>query len=148
MIERFRRETAELIAALADSAALEPWYSGVLQTIELLRAAFDAGQTVYVAGNGGSATLAQHLADEMVGRYKADRPPLPVVSLTADSAVLTCIGNDFGFEQVFARQIEALGRKGDVLIALSTSGSSPNVLAACQQAGDAKPMPCHHASTA
>ncbi|NIP84069.1 MAG: SIS domain-containing protein, partial [Planctomycetales bacterium] len=90
--------------------------------------------TVYVAGNGGSATLAAHLADEMVGRYLADRRPYPVVALTADSAVLTCIANDYGFDHVYARQIEALARPGDVLVAFSTSGNSANILAACRQA--------------
>ena len=113
---------------------MDRWHGQVGRVIERMRAAFAAGSTVYVAGNGGSATLAQHLADEMVGRYRSDRRPYPVVALTADSAVLTCVANDYGFVQVFARQVEALGRPGDVLIAFSTSGESDNILAACLQA--------------
>ena len=129
--ETFREQSEQLRSALD---AIDVLYPTIAEVVERLRQAFDAGKTVYVAGNGGSATLAQHLSDEMVGRYRANRPPLPVVALTADSAVLTCIGNDFGFEQIFSRQLEALGHAGDVFIGFSTSGTSPNVLAACRQA--------------
>ena len=124
-------QTTELREALQN---LETWHAQVAQVVEQFREAFAAGGTVYAVGNGGSATLAQHLSDEMLGRYKADRKPLPVIALSADSAVITCIANDYGFEQVFARQIEALGRAGDVFVGFSTSGDSPNVLAACRQA--------------
>lgn len=127
----FRKHADELRAALG---GLDAWHEQVGQVVQLIRKAFADGHIVYAAGNGGSATLAQHLSDEMVGRYRSNRAPLPVVALTADSAVLTCIGNDFGFEHVFRRQIEALGKRGDVLIAYSTSGNSPNILAACRQA--------------
>ena len=89
-----------------------------------------AGHLLLTCGNGGSATDAQHLAEELTGRYRANRPALPALALTADSAALTCIANDFGYEQVFARQIEALARPGDLLVCFSTSGSSPNILAA------------------
>jgi D-sedoheptulose 7-phosphate isomerase len=131
MKQQFEKQTAELRAALAD---LGTWHEEVATVVDLMRRTFAAGGTVFAAGNGGSATLAQHLSDEMVGRYKSSRPPLRVVALSADSAVLTCIGNDFGFAEVFARQVEALGRKGDVLILYSTSGNSPNILAACRAA--------------
>jgi D-sedoheptulose 7-phosphate isomerase len=93
-----------------------------------------------LVGNGGSAGDAQHLAAEMVGRlYKLERRGLPAIALTTDSSALTCIGNDYGYEEVFARQLEALGRKGDILTILSTSGNSPNVLKA---AALAKKMGC------
>ncbi len=128
---QFVRQSDELSFALAQGGG---WHEQIGRVVERLRVAFLADRKVYVVGNGGSATLAQHLADEMVGRYRADRRPYPVVALTADSAVLTCIANDFGYEEIFARQIEALGRPGDVLIAFSTSGSSTNILAACRQA--------------
>jgi D-sedoheptulose 7-phosphate isomerase len=85
-------------------------------------------------GNGGSAADAQHLATELTVRYKRDRAAIAALALTTDTSALTAVGNDLGFEQVFARQIEALGRKGDVAIAISTSGKSPNVLAALRRA--------------
>ncbi|HYM91390.1 MAG TPA: D-sedoheptulose 7-phosphate isomerase [bacterium] len=98
-------------------------------------AAYRTGKKVVTCGNGGSAAEAQHIAAELVGRLQLpDRPPLAAVALTTDSSVLTAVGNDFGFEQVFARQVEACVHKGDVVIALSTSGNSPNVLAAVEKA--------------
>ncbi|MEO6382512.1 MAG: SIS domain-containing protein, partial [Nitrobacter sp.] len=81
-------------------------------------------------GNGGSAADAQHIASEIIGRYKKERPGYAAVALTTDTSALTAISNDYGFEQIFARQVESLGRHGDVLLALSTSGRSPNILAA------------------
>lgn len=101
-----------------------------------LKEAFEKGKKVLIAGNGGSAAEAQHFSDEFVGRYKADRPAYPVVALTADGAVLTCIGNDYGYEDVFARQVEALGREGDIFIGLTTSGNSKNILKAAKVAHD------------
>lgn len=92
--------------------------------------ALRAGGKVLFCGNGGSAADAQHLAAELVGRYLRERPSLAGIALTTDSSALTAIGNDYGFDQVFARQLRGLGRKGDVLVAISTSGNSPNVLAA------------------
>lgn len=126
-----QQHSQELKAALRN---LTTFHSQISEVADVLQTAFDNGHIVYIAGNGGSATQAQHLSDEMVGRYKTNRAPLPVVALTADSAVLTCIGNDFGFEHVFSRQLAALGRPGDVFIALSTSGKSKNILLACAQA--------------
>jgi D-sedoheptulose 7-phosphate isomerase len=92
------------------------------------------GHMLLACGNGGSATDAQHLAEELIGRYRATRRALPAVALTADTAALTCIANDFGYDYVFARQIEALARPGDLLVCFSTSGNSPNVVAALQAA--------------
>jgi D-sedoheptulose 7-phosphate isomerase len=102
---------------------------------EVLIESFEAGGRVYVCGNGGSAADAQHIAAELVGRFRReDRKPLPCVALTTDTSALTAIANDFGFEQVFSRQIEALGDKGDVLWVLSTSGKSPNIISAAKSA--------------
>ena len=92
------------------------------------------GHLLLTCGNGGSATDAQHLAEELVGRYRGNRRALPAMALTADSSALTCIANDFGYEYVFSRQVEALARPGDLLLCFSTSGNSPNVLAALRAA--------------
>jgi len=97
-------------------------------------AAFRGGNKLLVIGNGGSAGDAQHIAAEIVGRYKKDRPGYAAVALTTDTSALTAIANDYGFEQIFARQVEGLGARGDVLLALSTSGRSPNILAALRKA--------------
>ena len=97
-------------------------------------AALKAGGKIMFAGNGGSAADAQHLAAELVSRLNYDRPGLCAIALTTDTSALTAIGNDYGYERVFARQLEAIGRKGDVLVAISTSGNSPNVLAAIDSA--------------
>jgi len=96
--------------------------------------ALAAGHKLLLCGNGGSAAEAQHLAGELVGRYTVKRRALAAIALAADATVLTCIGNDFDYERIFARQIAALGLPGDVLVAFSTSGNSPNVLAALEAA--------------
>jgi D-sedoheptulose 7-phosphate isomerase len=93
-----------------------------------------AGHKLLLAGNGGSAADAQHIAAEIVGRYKRERPAYAAIALTTDTSALTAISNDYGFEQVFARQIAGLGHRGDMLLALSTSGRSPNILAALRAA--------------
>lgn len=92
------------------------------------------GGKVLLAGNGGSAADAQHIAGEFVSRFAFDRPGLPAIALTTDTSILTAIGNDYGYEKLFARQVQALGRKGDVFIGYSTSGKSPNVLRAFEEA--------------
>src|ERR1700737_2135086 len=97
-------------------------------------AALRSGNRLLIIGNGGSAADAQHIAAEIVGRYKQDRPAWAAMALTTDTSALTAIANDYGFDQVFARQVEGLGRRGDVLLALSTSGRSPNILAALRSA--------------
>jgi D-sedoheptulose 7-phosphate isomerase len=129
----FKKHTKELQDALADT---EEFHQQIVDVVTQLKAAFAKGKHVYVAGNGGSAAESQHLAEEFVGRYKSNRPSYPAISLTADSTALTCIANDFGYEQVFARQIEGLGKEGDIFIGLSTSGNSPNILAAAEAAKD------------
>jgi D-sedoheptulose 7-phosphate isomerase len=97
-------------------------------------AALRAGNKILLIGNGGSAADAQHIAAEIIGRYKQDRPAYAALALTTDTSALTAIANDYGFEQVFARQIEGLGQRGDVLLAISTSGRSPNIVAALRTA--------------
>lgn len=106
----------------------------VQRAAEMIAAAFTAGGRLLLFGNGGSAADAQHIAGELVNRFLLKRRALPAIALTTDGGVLTCIANDTGFENVFARQIEALGAKGDVCLAISTSGTSPNIVAACEQA--------------
>jgi D-sedoheptulose 7-phosphate isomerase len=106
----------------------------VERAAEMIAAAFKAGGKLLLFGNGGSAADAQHIAGELVNRFLLKRRALPAIALTTDGGVLTCIANDTGFENVFARQIEALGAKGDVCLAISTSGTSPNIVAACEQA--------------
>jgi D-sedoheptulose 7-phosphate isomerase len=98
--------------------------------------ALATGHLVMVCGNGGSAAEAQHLAGELVGRFRREREPWPVLALTTDSAVLTAVANDYGYDTVFARQVAAFGHHGDVLVAISTSGESPNVINAACQARD------------
>jgi D-sedoheptulose 7-phosphate isomerase len=95
---------------------------------------FKANGKLLVFGNGGSAADAQHIAGELINRFLQERKALPAIALTTDGGVLTCIANDSGFENIFARQIEALGTKGDVCLAISTSGKSANVVLACEQA--------------
>lgn len=97
-------------------------------------ASLRAGGKILLAGNGGSAADAQHIAGEFVSRFAFDRPGLPAVALTVDTSILTAIGNDYGFEKLFARQVQAHGNKGDVFIGYSTSGKSPNVLRAFEEA--------------
>jgi len=121
------RLRAHLSRALA-GAAVD--LDAVADAAELLVRCFGRGGKVLIFGNGGSAACAQHLAGEFVCRMTRIRPPLPAIALTADTALLTAIANDFGFERVFSRQVEALGRPEDVALAISTSGRSPNVLAA------------------
>ena len=96
-----------------------------------------AGGKVLVCGNGGSAADAQHMTGELLGRFLMERPSLPAVALTVDTSTLTAIGNDYGYEDIFSRQVQGLGRKGDVLVAISTSGNSGNVLKAIEAAREA-----------
>jgi len=120
------------LAGLAQSSkALAPQ---LVRVADRYAAALRAGGTLYFCGNGGSAADAQHLATEYVVRYAANRPALAVVALTTDSSILTAAGNDLGFDQIFARQVEAYCRPGDVLVLHSTSGRSTNLLAAASAA--------------
>src|SRR5205814_3830241 len=108
--------------------------SNIARVSEMLVDAMKQGNKVLLFGNGGSAADAQHIAAEFVGRFAFNRPALPALALSVNTSCVTAIGNDYGFEQVFARQIEALGHEGDVAIGISTSGSSVNVLNGIQAA--------------
>jgi D-sedoheptulose 7-phosphate isomerase len=123
------QESARVKQAFAEECA-----DAMARAAALVIEAFRAGRKVLLFGNGGSAADAQHIADEWTGRFKRERPPLPALALTANTSDLTAIGNDYGFEQVFARLVTAHGRPGDVALALSTSGNSPNVLVAVAEA--------------
>jgi len=104
----------------------------VVEAAEMIASAFTAGNKLLIFGNGGSAADAQHIAAEFVNRFIIERPPLPAVALTTDTSILTSIGNDYGFDDVFSKQIKAIGQAGDVAWGISTSGKSPNVLKAFQ----------------
>jgi D-sedoheptulose 7-phosphate isomerase len=125
-----RQSLAALERATQDAALLATAHKITAVIIAALR----AGNKLLIIGNGGSAADAQHIAAEIVGRYKRDRPGYAAVALTTDTSALTAIANDYGFEQIFARQVVGLGQRGDVLLALSTSGRSPNILAALHTA--------------
>ena len=130
---------ARVRASLEESARLklemlELAGERIAAAAELLVGSFRAGGKLLAFGNGGSAADAQHLASELVGRFDRERPGLPALALTANTSDLTAIGNDYGFERVFARLVEAHGRAGDVVVALSTSGNSPNVIAGVEAA--------------
>jgi D-sedoheptulose 7-phosphate isomerase len=128
---RIRAEVDEISAGFArlstQSAAIE-------QAAGAMIAALAAGNKIMFCGNGGSAADSQHLAAELMGRYLRDRAPLPALALTVDTSALTAISNDYGYDEVFARQLRGVGRRGDVLVGLSTSGNSANVIAAIEAA--------------
>lgn len=131
-----------LATALQDSIEVQSHLQGIANLIEhsgqAICNALQAGRKVIVFGNGGSAAQAQHLAGELVGKYGPVRRALPCIALTADSGVVTCIANDFGYQELFARQVEAFTDAGDIVIGITTSGKSPNVLlalAAAQKRG-------------
>jgi D-sedoheptulose 7-phosphate isomerase len=128
----FDRSLAALQAAAKDAALLRL----VAEIAQAVEASMRGGGKLLIAGNGGSAADAQHLAGEFLARYLVDRRPLPALALTTDTSVLTAIGNDYGFEHVFERQVIGLGKPGDVFLAISTSGRSPNVLRALEAARD------------
>lgn len=104
------------------------------QAVDLLAQTIARGNKILVCGNGGSAADAQHFAGEIVGRFRKDRRPWPALALTTDTSILTAVGNDYGFEDIFSRQVEGTGKPGDVLMGISTSGNSANVLKAVKAA--------------
>jgi D-sedoheptulose 7-phosphate isomerase len=131
--------TNRVSAIVADSIDVKRRFfdahaADVQRAAQIISDSFQAKGKLLLFGNGGSAADAQHIAGEMVNKFLQDRRALPAIALTTDGGVLTCIGNDTGFENIFARQIEALGTKGDVCLAISTSGKSPNISVACEQA--------------
>ncbi len=127
----FEASQQETIRALQGLAALRP---AIDRAGQLILSALQAGRKILVCGNGGSAAEAQHFATELVGRYAQERRPLPAIALGADSSLLTCIANDYGYERVFARQIAGLAQPGDVVVVLSSSGNSKNIIAALAEA--------------
>lgn len=123
------REGAELRLRVAHDHG-----DAIVEAAAIMTQSLRSGGKLFFFGNGGSAADAQHLAAEFVGRFVAERSALAAIALTTDSSILTAVGNDYGFDQIFARQIAGLGRPGDVAIGISTSGNSPNVIAAIRQA--------------
>jgi D-sedoheptulose 7-phosphate isomerase len=130
VVAHFRR-SCEVLDRAADDEKLR---SVIYAVAEAITQAFRNGGKLMLAGNGGSAADAQHIAGEFLSRFGFDRNPLPAMALTSDTSVLTAVGNDYGFEHTFERQVRGLGRPGDVFIAISTSGRSPNVLASLRVA--------------
>ena len=127
-------EFEKLLANFKTMAADPGLSDNIVGAVELCVESLRAGGKVMFAGNGGSAADAQHWAGELVSRFYYDRPGLAAIALTTDSSILTAIGNDYGYDYTFARQVEALGRTGDVLLAISTSGNSPNIIRAAEAA--------------
>jgi D-sedoheptulose 7-phosphate isomerase len=123
------QESAEL--KLKSAAALA---QPISQAIELMFNALSNGNKILACGNGGSAGDAQHFAAELVGRFERERFPLPAISLTTDTSIITAVGNDYSFREIFSKQVQAFGQAGDILLAISTSGNSGNVLAAAEAA--------------
>lgn len=127
-------EAAFLESIAVKEAMSQMGFALLLDMVEVLTAAFRGGHRLFLFGNGGSAADAQHLAAEFVNRFQRERRPLPAMALTVDSSVLTSIGNDYHFDDIFLKQLQALGQAGDVALGISTSGRSPNVLKALQWA--------------
>lgn len=129
-----------IVKAFEDSAEVKLSFvkknvKTIISVVELIVDAFQEGNKVMLFGNGGSAADAQHIAAEFVNRFMIERPPLPALALTTDTSVITSIGNDYNYDQIFLKQIKALGKEGDIAWGISTSGSSPNVLKALKAAG-------------
>ena len=129
IIQKRFKESAEV-----KNRFLKENLSRLLDVVKLISLCFEAGNKLFFFGNGGSAADAQHLAAEFVNRYIMDRPPLPAIALTTDTSILTSVSNDFSFSEVFAKQLKALGREGDVAVGISTSGTSPNIIKAFEVA--------------
>jgi D-sedoheptulose 7-phosphate isomerase len=119
-----------MMATLADNRLI----ASIVAIAECMEKSLRGGGKIMLAGNGGSAADAQHFAGELLSRLNFDRAPLPAISLATDTSVLTAIGNDYGYEELFARQVKGLGRAGDVFVAISTSGKSPNIIKAVDAA--------------
>ena len=128
--EHIQRSLNAKLAILKDEVLLKQ----VEDAIQLCATALRNGNKILFAGNGGSASDAQHLAAELMGRYKFDRAPLAAIALTTDTSALTAIGNDYGFEDIFSRLVSALASEGDIFSGISTSGNSKNIMSACQAA--------------
>ncbi|MBI2532547.1 MAG: D-sedoheptulose 7-phosphate isomerase [Deltaproteobacteria bacterium] len=131
-------EQAFAESARVKHAFLRDYLEALTKAIDAIVAAFKSGNKLLLFGNGGSAADAQHIAAEFVNRFRIERPPLPAIALTTDSSALTSIANDYDYSQVFAKQVTALGKAGDVALAISTSGNAANVLAAIQACKELK----------
>jgi D-sedoheptulose 7-phosphate isomerase len=132
-------DTQRILANFRESAELKIQAASVLaqpisQAVELMFTALSNGNKILACGNGGSAADAQHFAAELIGRFERERLPLPAIALTTDSSILTAVGNDYSFNEIFSKQVQGLGQPGDVLLAISTSGNSANVKAAVEVA--------------
>jgi D-sedoheptulose 7-phosphate isomerase len=134
VVRRVLTESRDVIDHALQDSALQ---SVIVEIAATWVTALRGGGKILLCGNGGSAGDAQHIAGELVSRFLFDRPALAGIALTVDTSVLTAIGNDYGYEQTFSRQVAALGRPGDVLVGISTSGSSPNIIAALRAGKDA-----------
>lgn len=134
--ERISEEFNKTIAVLQQMSGDMALHKLIQQVADVSVHALKQGKKILFAGNGGSAADAQHWAGELVSRFYYDRPGLPGIALTTDTSILTAIGNDYGYDYVFARQVEALGQQGDVLYAISTSGNSRNIVRAVEAARD------------
>jgi len=128
-IARMLKEGADLRLQMIDSMTAD-----IVEAAKAIAEAFKAGRKILLFGNGGSAADAQHIAAEFMNRFQIERPPLPAIALTTDTSILTSIANDYAFDDVFSKQLKALGRKGDIAIGITTSGSSANVLKALRVA--------------
>jgi len=128
-VARSLKEGAELRLKMAETIS-----TGIAEAAEAIAEAFKAGRKLLLFGNGGSAADAQHIAAEFMNRFLIERPPLPAIALTTDTSVLTSIANDYAFDEIFSKQVKALGKKGDVALGITTSGSSGNVLKALRAA--------------
>jgi D-sedoheptulose 7-phosphate isomerase len=135
LIETANSEIEEKIQIL-NSLKNSEYLSTLSDAVDAITDALKNGHRIFLAGNGGSAADAQHFAGEIVGRFMMERKGLPAMSLCVDPSVMTCIGNDYGYDEVFARQLEGLGQKGDVFIGISTSGNSENIIRAIKKADE------------
>jgi D-sedoheptulose 7-phosphate isomerase len=138
MLEIVKAQIAASIKAKQDLLADAGLLDQIANIAALVTDAYKAGNKTLLAGNGGSAADAQHIAGEFVARFYFDRPGLPSIALTTDSSILTAVANDYGYEYLFSRQVQAMGNKGDIFIGISTSGNSPNILKAldaCKEKG-------------
>ncbi len=136
--EQIRQDFESHLAMIHE--AMSSLVPGLEQAAERILECYRHGGKIILMGNGGSAADAQHLAAELLGRYQRERPPLPALALNTNSSTLTAIANDYGFEEVFTRQLHALAQPGDVVIGLSTSGKSANIISALRWA---RSLPCH-----
>ncbi len=131
-LEIIKKHIEESIAVKQRILSNDVLLNGIKQASDLLITAYQSGKKTLLAGNGGSAADAQHIAGEFVSKFYFDRPGIPSIALTTDTSILTAIGNDYGYERLFARQVEAQGVEGDVFIGISTSGNSKNIVAALE----------------